>query len=131
MADDPMGNRSGGVNIGGAVNTGGGPIIGRDNIVSGAPSTIALEDAFRPLMEVVRAAPNEARGKAETKLNALKAETGKGGDANDEDVADLVDGLVELVPEAASVAVSAFSSPILGGIIGRATRLVLRKLRTK
>jgi hypothetical protein len=112
------------------MSSGGGDIVGRDKIVAG-PSAAALEEELRPLIEAVRAAPSETRGKAEAKLDALKSEAGKGGDANDEAVADLVDGLVELVPEAASAAVSAFSSPILGGIIGPVTKFAVRKLRGK
>jgi hypothetical protein len=124
------GSRSGGIDNSGTINSGGGDITGRDKIV-GATSTAALEDALRPLIEAVRAGSSETRGRAEAKLEALKSEASKGGDANDKTVADLVDGLVELVPEAASAAVSAFSSPILGGIVGPVTRFVLRKLGGK
>jgi hypothetical protein len=122
--------RSGGIVNLGTMNSGGGDIVGRDKIV-GAPPAAALEDALRPLIEVVKAAPSQTRDEAEAKLAALKSEAKKGDDANDEAVADLVDGLVELVPEAAGAAVSAFASPILGGIIGPVARFALRKLRGK
>jgi hypothetical protein len=45
--------------------------------------------------------------------------------------AKLVDGLVELVPSATSAVVSAFATPILGGIAGPVTGFVLDKLRGK
>lgn len=124
------GGRSGGIDNSGTINSGGGDITGRDKIV-GAPSAAALEEALRPLIKAVEVAPSEKRDEAEAKLMALKGEAGKGDDANDEAVADLVDGLVELVPDAAGAAVSAFASPILGGIIGPVTRFALRKLHSK
>jgi hypothetical protein len=120
--------QSGGVNIGGSVGTVGGDIVGRDKITS-TPSTPALEDAFRPLIEAVKAAPVETRLEAEAKLMALKQEAVKGGKADDGVVAKLVDGLVGLVPGATSAVVSAFATPIVGGIAGPVTRFVLDKLR--
>jgi hypothetical protein len=122
--------RSGGVNITGTVGSVGGDIVGRDKIV-GAPSAAALDGALRPLIEAISAAPAEKRVEAEAKLAALKQEAAKGKDTDDDAVADLVDGLIELVPGAASAVVSAFATPILGGIVGPATRFVLRKLRGK
>ena len=122
--------RSGGINVSGTMNSGGGDITGRDKIV-GAPPAAALEEALRPLIEAVKVAPSEKRDEAEAKLAALKSEASKGGEANDETVADLVDGLAELVPDAAGAATSAFASPLLGGIIGPVTRFALRKLRGK
>src|SRR4051794_39228215 len=50
-----------------------GNIVGRDKIV-GAPSMAALDDALRPLIEAVQAAPIERRVEAEAKLEALKEE---------------------------------------------------------
>jgi hypothetical protein len=130
MSERSSNGQSGGVNNYGTMASGGGDIVGRDKIV-GAPSAAALDIALRPLIEAVKAAPDETRAEAEKRLDALKEETGKGDDANDDDVADLVDGLVGLMPEAASAVVSAFASPILGGITGPATKFVLRKLRGK
>ncbi len=68
---------------------------------------------------------------SEVKLGALKQEASKGNNANDGVIAKLVDGLVELVPGAASAVVSAFATPILGGLVGPATDFVLKKLRAK
>ena len=106
--------QSGGVNIGGSVGSVGGDIVGRDK-VTGAPSAAALDGALRPLIEAIRAAPAETRAEAEAKLVALKQETAKGEKANDGVIAKLVDGLVGLVPGAASAVVSAFATPVLGG----------------
>jgi hypothetical protein len=124
------GNRSGGIVNSGTMNSGGGDITGRDKIVT-APSIAALDEALRPLAEAVRTAPSEKRSEAEAKLAELRGEASKGGDADDDAVADLVDGIADLVPAAAGAAVSAFADPVLGGIIGPVTKFALRKLRGK
>jgi hypothetical protein len=120
--------QSGGVNITGTVGSVAGDIVGRDKIV-GAPSAAALDGALKPLLEAISAAPAEKRSEAEAKLAALKEEAAKGKNANDSVMAKLVDGLVGLVPAAASAVVSAFATPILGGIAGPVTGFVLDKLR--
>jgi hypothetical protein len=74
--------QSGGVNIRGTVGSVGGDIVGRDKIV-GAPPSADLDEAFRPLIEAIMAAPTEKRADAEVKLTALKQEAAKGKDAND------------------------------------------------
>jgi hypothetical protein len=122
--------QSGGVSITGTIGSVGGDIVGRDKIV-GTPSAAALEGALRPLIEAIGSAPGEKRAEAEEKLAALKQEAAKGKDANDGAVAKLVDGLVGLVPGAASAVMSAFATPILGGIVGPVTSFVLGKLRGK
>jgi len=121
--------QSGRVNIGGSVGSVGGDIVGRDKI-TGAPSAAALDSALRPLREAIGAAPAEVRTEANAKLTALKQEAAKGKDANDSVIAKLVDGLIELVPAAASAVVSAFATPILGGIAGPVTGFVLDKIRS-
>ena len=122
--------QSGGVNISGSVGSVGGDITGRDKI-TGTPTPAQLDDALRPLGKAIEAAPPEARPEADAKLAALKREAAKGKDANDRVVADLVDGLVKLVPAAVSAIVSAFGTPILGGVAGPVTGFVLDKLRGK
>jgi hypothetical protein len=122
--------QSGGVNIAGKVGSIGGDIVGHDKI-TGAPSAAALEGVLCPLIEAVGAAPVDVRSEAEAKLGILKQEAAKGKDADDSVIAKLVDGLVGLVPGAASAVVSAFASPILGGIAGPVTSFVLDKLRNK
>jgi hypothetical protein len=130
MAEKRGEGQSGGVNISGRVGSVGGSIVGRDQVV-GMPSSAALDSALRPVTEAIGTAPAEARAEAEAKLAALKGEAAKGKDANDGVVAKLVDGLVELVPAATSAVVSAFATPILGGIAGPVTGYVLDKLRGK
>jgi hypothetical protein len=122
--------QSGGVNITGPVGSVGGDIVGRDKIV-GARSAAALDAALKPLIEAIGSVSAEKRTEAEAKLTALKQEAVKGENANDRTIADLVDGLVKLVPGAVSAVVSAFATPIFGGLAGPVTGFVLDKLRGK
>ncbi len=113
MPDKMNGGQSGGVNIIGSVGSVGGDITGRDKI-TGAPTSAEIDEALHPLSNAIEAAPDEARLEADSKLTALKQEVAKGKDANDRLIADLIDGLVRLVPRAVSAIVSAFGTPILG-----------------
>jgi hypothetical protein len=121
--------QSGGVDISGVVGSVGGSIIGGSMNV-GAPLA-ELDGALRPVIEAIRAVPAEKRADAEAKLATLKEEAAKGKDANDGVIARLVDGLVGLVPGAASAVVSAFATPILAGVAGPVTGFVLDKIRGK
>jgi len=135
MGTKTSSGQSGGVNIPGKIGDVGGDIVGRDKIgrdkITEASSQAELDDALRPLIEAIKTAPAEVRPEAEAKLAALKQEAAKGEEANDKTVAKLVDGLVGLVPGAVSAVVSAFATPILGGIAGSATEYVLDKLQGK
>ena len=130
MSERTPQNQSGGVNISGHVGSVGGDIVGHDKIV-GVPSAAAVDEALRPVPEAIKVAPPQVQSEAETKLDALKEETAKGKDANDDMIAKLVDGFVGLVPGAASAVISAFATPILGGIVGPVTSFVLGKLHDK
>ncbi len=123
--------QSGGVNISGGSVTVGGDIVGRDKIVGTQISQVQLDQAFRPLDEAVRAAVPEKRADAMQKLKELKAEAAKGKDAEDGVVAKLVKGLVGLIPGAVSSVVSAFATPILGGVAGPVTKFVLDEIQGK
>jgi hypothetical protein len=129
MADKNNDGQSGGVNISGFVGSVGGDIIGRDKITGVDPG--ALDKALQPVSQAIETAAPEVRTQAEQKLTALKAEAAKGDAAQDETVAELVEGLVDLAPEATGAVVSAFGSPVLGGIVGAATKYILGKLRKK
>jgi hypothetical protein len=123
MIDEEKYGQSGGVNIGGNVSAGG-DIVGRDKISVDNISRAQIDQAFGPLAQAV-----SGHQEATQKLEELKNETAKGDKANDGIVAKLVEGLVALVPGAVGAILSAFGSPILGGIAGPATKYVLGKLR--
>jgi hypothetical protein len=123
MTDDKSG-QSGGINIsgGGNVNVGG-DMTGRDNITYG-DRRAELDQAFRPLADAVG-----QHEEAKQKVEALKTEAAKGKKADDGVMAKLVDGIVKLVPGAVSAVVSAFGTPLLGGIAGPVTKYVLDKVK--
>jgi hypothetical protein len=109
------------------VNTGGGDIVGRDNIRQSAAHQ--LEGVFQPVSAAIARADPTVKSAAEAKLQALKQEVVKGKPADDPTIAKLVEGLVGLVPAAVSAIVAAFATPILGGVAGPATKYVLDKIR--
>ena len=125
MGENMRKRQSGGVNISGVVGSVGGDIIGGNKIVS------ALDEALLPVLNAIKAAPSEVRPEAEAKLAALKKEAARGKDANKGVVEKLVDELVKLVPAAASAVGAAFATPLLGALVGPATKFVLDKLGGK
>jgi hypothetical protein len=124
-------DQSGGVNISGGAVTVGGDVIGRDKIVGTQISNVQLDQIFRPIEEAVRTALPANQPEAKQKLEELKSEAAKGKNAKDGTVAKLVEGLVGLVPGAVSAVVSAFATPLLGGVAGPATKYVLDKIQGK
>jgi hypothetical protein len=125
MSDDkPAGKQSGGVNIsGGSVNVSG-DIVGRDKITYTMIPKADLDRAFQPVVQAVGQNQEAAQ-----KLEALKTEAAKGRQADDGTLAKLVKSLVGLVPSAVSTVVSAFASPILGGVAGPVTKWVLEEIK--
>jgi hypothetical protein len=123
--------QSGGVNISGGSVTVQGDVVGRDKIVSAETWKVQLNQIFSPLEGAVVAAPPQDQAAAMQKLDALKSELANGTNAKDGIVAKLVEGLVGLVPSAVSAVVSAFATPLLGGIVGPATKYVLDKIQGK
>lgn len=120
----PGGKQSGGVNIsGGTVNVRG-DIVGRDKAMINYQAQ--LGEALRPVAQAVEQHPE-----AQQKLEALKTEAGRGQQADDGVMAKLVKGIVGLVPGAVSAVVSAFGTPILGGIAGPVTEYVLGEIQGK
>lgn len=118
----------GGAHVGGNVSAGG-DFVGRDKITQGV-SRRDLESLFAPLLATVaHEAPADKKASAVQQVQELKVEAAKGKQADDSKMAQLVEGLVGLVPKAVGAVVSAFGSPILGGIAGPVTKYVLDKLK--
>ena len=86
---------------------------------------------LRPVEEAIRTAPPANQPEAMQKLEELKGEAARGKNAKDGAVAKLVDSLVSLMPNAVSAVVSAFATPLLGGLAGPATKYVLDKIQGK
>lgn len=90
-----------------------------------------LDHLFAPVLEAARSAAPGARDGAIRKAEELKAEVAKGNDADDNRIGKLIDGLIALVPNAVSVVMAAFGSPILAGVSGPVTRFVLDRIQGK
>ncbi len=108
-------------------------VIGRveqSTVTVGIPAA-DLERLFAPITAAAHQADPAQRQAAEQTAQALKAEAGKGKQADDTRLARLIDGLVGLVPAAVTAVVSAFASPILAGVAGPVTQYVLQKISGK
>ena len=89
-----------------------------------------IDGLFQHLQEQVQdAAPPEKQNQANEKVQELHAELSKGQNANADRLNQIVDGLVELVPGALAAVGSMFASPILGALVGPATKFVLAHLK--
>jgi len=87
-----------------------------------------LNKLFASMLTVAASAP-EKHFEAIQIVIDLKNESLKGINADDKKLAKLLDSFIELVPSGASSVISAFASPILGGIAGPATEYVLDKIQ--
>lgn len=81
---------------------------------------------FVPLVEAIQQAPPEQRAEAMKLELELEVEVTKGEKADDGRMATLLNGLLSLVPGAVGAAVSIFATPVLSGIAGQVTQLVLK-----
>jgi hypothetical protein len=131
MAETPNSGQSGGVSNTGNMSAGGN-IVGGNMTVNTTTSTMSkTEIAFQPIAGTVKETAPAMRPAAEATLASLKKEVEKGekGEKPDDTIiSGLLKGLVGLVPSAASAIVSAFGTPILGAVMGPATKLVLEEL---
>jgi hypothetical protein len=126
----PEGGRSGGIDFHGNVYAPGANIAGRDLNISETTGLSAqdLSQLFLPLLDAIQEAPPEKQPEAMQKAEELQQELAKGEKADDNRVAKLVDGLVNLVPGAVSAVGAIFAQPVLAGLAGPVTRFVLEKL---
>ena len=89
-----------------------------------------LDRLFQPFKERLNeATPEEKQDQVNEKVEELHTELSKGQQANTGRLNKIIDGLVELVPGALSAVVSMFATPILGGLVGPAAKLVLDHIR--
>jgi len=121
--------------VGGSVNLGSGTFVGRDQTttvttIHSGLSGGDLEVLFANLLaEVVRLAPPERMAEASARLQELKTEVRKGKNADDGVLARIVNGLADLVPKAVGALAGAFAAPLLQGVAGPVTKIVLEKLK--
>ena len=89
-----------------------------------------LDHLFQPFQEEVRqAAPPEKQTQVDEKVQDLHAELSRGENTNAERLNKIIDSLVEMVPGAVGAVTSMFASPILGALVGPATKLVLDHIK--
>ena len=89
-----------------------------------------MDELFQRFTRQVQpAVPPDKQYQAEEKVQELHAELSKGQNANANRLNQIIDGLVELVPSALSAVASMFASPILGALVGPATKLVLDHIK--
>jgi O-acetyl-ADP-ribose deacetylase (regulator of RNase III) len=110
-----------------------GVAIGRDAevTVSSGLSGEELQQLFAPLMRTVQESPQNVREQAVEKAEELESEVAKSEEADDTRMANLIDGLVELVPGAVSAVTAIFVNPVLAGLTGPVTKFVLDKIQRK
>lgn len=90
-----------------------------------------IEGLFLPVLEAIRQGSSASKPQALQMTEQLQQEAAKGESANDGIVAALMNGVVELAPGAVSALVSAFTSPLLAGVAGPVTKMVLDSLTGK
>ena len=134
------GDKTGGDKVGGDKITVG-DISGSQGIAigRGASANVSIQQGisgeelaklFAPLtQQVTQAAPPEKKEEVVAKVKALEKETAKGEEADDEAVADLVQDIVDIVPEAVETITGLFTNSIISRSAGAATKFVLKRIR--
>jgi hypothetical protein len=120
-------NQSGGVSFGDNATVSDSNIAGHDQTNVDVRQNI--DEALKPVAAAIAKAPPEKQAEATQTLEKIKTEAAKGKGANDGVLAKLVDSLAGLVPSAVTAVVSAFGTPLLGGIAGPVTKFVLDKFK--
>ena len=107
------------------IHTQGGAFAMRD-VVSGGIGQQELEELFAPLRIVLSS--SSTPDIVNNEFNELKLELAKGNKADDKILANIVKGIADLVPGAISAIVGAFGTPLLGAVVGPATKYVINSI---
>ena len=128
MTDDSTrGGQSGGVHVsGGAVNAQN--IAGHDIHIGTQITHSEINQVFQPVEDVIRKAPMDKQPEALQHLDDLKQEAAKGNQADHGRMTRLIDGVLGLVPAALTSLAAAFGTPLLTGVAGPVTQLLLNKI---
>lgn len=113
--------------IGNSIQMGGGDyVIGRDAQAYGKQGVgeAQLTELFAPLLSLVA----QQNPTAVSQVKALKEEVGKGGDADDEKMADLIAAIAEAAPAAVAGLVNLFANSTAAKAVGGATQYVLKRI---
>lgn len=130
MSNTSSGDHRGGITFNGSIGEIKGPVVGGDyNItVARAEYAEAIDRSLLPLYQAIEAGPRDVHHWASEAVADIRAEAIKGTNADDGAIARLIDGLVGIVPAAAKAVVSAFATPVLQGLAGPVTSLLISKL---
>lgn len=104
------------------------------DIVGGNKNVQMLQDVrseLAPVAAQIESAPPDKRDQARQELAKIEAEAAQGKKANDHNLANLIEGLVDLVPQAASAMVAAFGGPTLSAVAGVITKYVIDKIQRR
>lgn len=114
------GNISGGTGI--AIGSGARANVTTQSSLAGTD----LNSIFAPLLDAVQQVPAEKKTELLRIVERLRAEVAKGNQADDSHLSDLIEDLVDRVPETKKAIVSVFATPMLAVTIGPITERVLR-----
>jgi hypothetical protein len=98
------------------------------NIQQGMPPE-QLNALFAPLLAQVQQAPPEQQPVVEEKVQQLKEEAAKGEKAEDETVANLIQDIADILPDAVEAITGIFTNTIVSKSAGAATKFILGRLR--
>jgi hypothetical protein len=126
--DEVRGHKAGGDLIVGTVAAGAQNVaIGR-NISQDIRQAETLEHSFESLIKAVQAAPVDIASEAMPLVLELRNEVARGKEADDFAVAELIERFHQVAPKMSDKLLVIFTSPLVAGIEGPATRYVLRRL---
>ncbi|MFZ4662487.1 MAG: hypothetical protein ACOYNY_36095 [Caldilineaceae bacterium] len=108
-----------------------GVAIGKHNQLHINSLPIEFTQRFNILNQIIKTAPIETRQEASSIAEALNLEIVKGHEANDEQIARLIEELVQLVPATVGAVIMIFSVPIIKNSVGPVTTYVLSKFESK
>lgn len=113
--------------IGNSIHTGGGDYVAGQGVQAYGNQSIGeaqLTELFAPLLSQVA----QQNPTAVSQVNALKEEVGKGEDADDEKVADLITAIAKAAPAAAAGIVNLFTNAMAAKAAGGTTQYVLKRI---
>ena len=106
-----------------------GDIFTGDKTVNYGSTPSDLAAAFKTLQaEIAASTSADQQAMAEAQAGELQQEISKGEEANDQRVADLVKGVLELAPDAVETLASILGFPLVGKALGPITRGVMKSL---
>jgi hypothetical protein len=105
-----------------------GDIVNASDVVIGNRNQI-IHQEFAPLYRELENLRPDQKEEAEQIVKNIEKEVVSGKQGDDQRLSRLIDRLVDLIPGAVSAVVSMFSTPVLSGLVGPATKAILDQIR--